>query len=316
MITQQQFKEWFEALYAEKAVYLWGANGDVITKTLTDSLFKSYGSNTYNKAYYESKLAEGRGRVGADCSGAFCKISNYDTTAKGYYQRCVNKGLIAALPRDKVCMVFNKNLTHVGAYLGNGVTIEMRSSKLNVYKENLKISRWHYYGIPDFVDYSIAVDEIGKEIANDDIVTKNYQEWLNTQLKELAPTVKSTIEVDGSYGPKTKSQTIRVLQAIFNKYYGAKITVDGSYGPKTKNACPSWASMKKNTEAFAKITYILHIYLYAKCDYEMSGIINSTKVSVVYNSTTMAYISNYQNSTKGLKVDGYAGPATLYQMFK
>ncbi|MDE6492533.1 MAG: peptidoglycan-binding protein, partial [Lactobacillus sp.] len=316
MVTQQEFQNWFQKLYNENAVYLWGANGDIITKELTDSLYKTFASATYNRTYYTEKLNSGKGRIGADCSGAFCKISGYDTTAKGYYQRSINKGLIAALPRDKVCMVFNKNLTHIGAYVGNGITIEMKDSKTNVYKENLKTSRWYYYGIPDFVDYSGTIDEIKQQIAKDDVVTTDYQTWLNTQLKTMAPTNTATIAVDGSYGPKTKQQTVRVLQAIYNKYYGADIVVDGSYGPKTKAACPGYSVMKKTPEAFAKITYIIHVYLYAKCDYEMSGIISNSKVSSVYTTNTSAYVSNYQNSTRGLKVDGCAGPATLYAMFK
>lgn len=309
-VTQQAFVEWFEKLYTGGAIYLWGANGETITKTLCDKLFSWYGSATYNKAYYDSKLTEGKGKIGADCSGAMYKLSGVDRTAKGYYNACVSKGLIAALPKDKVCLVFNKSLTHVGAYLGNGVTVEMKNSKANVHKENLKPTRWYYYGIPDFVDYTVSLEILKGEISSSDKIISDYQAWLNDNLSG------SDIAVDGKYGSKTKTQTVKMIQTIYNKYWGTKLDVDGDYGPKTKAACPGYNKMKKNTEAFKMITYIIHVYLYAKCGYAMNGIINSSKVSTTYSEDTKKYVSEYQNSTRGLVIDGYAGTATLYQMFK
>ena len=39
---------YFEKLYDNKAIYLWGANGELITQQLCDKLFKTYGSfHTY-----------------------------------------------------------------------------------------------------------------------------------------------------------------------------------------------------------------------------------------------------------------------------
>jgi len=310
VVSQNQVVDWFEKLYATGAVYVWGANGDNITKTLMDKLYACYGSATYNKDYYNAKLAEGKGKIGADCSGAFFKLSGVDRTAKGYYKNCTKTGRIASIPKDKVCLVFNKNLTHVGCYLGNGYTIEMRSSKLNVYKEKLKTSRWYYFGLADFIDYSTPVETLETEIAAANVVICEYQKWVNSILDG------SDINADGVWGPKTKKQTVRLLQHIFNTYYGTKLVEDGSYGPKTKKACPGYSVLKKNAEAFEMITYIVHVYLYAVCKYEMEGIINVTKVSKTYNDYTKLYVSEYQNDTRGLKVDGLAGPATLYQMFK
>ena len=34
--------EYFENLIKNKAIYLWGANGEIITKTLTDKLYKTF----------------------------------------------------------------------------------------------------------------------------------------------------------------------------------------------------------------------------------------------------------------------------------
>ena len=36
--------EYFENLIKNKAIYLWGANGEIITKILTDKLYKTFKS--------------------------------------------------------------------------------------------------------------------------------------------------------------------------------------------------------------------------------------------------------------------------------
>ena len=55
MVTQQQFKDHYNHLYNSGAIYVWGANGEIITKDLTNRLYRSYGSSTYNKTYYNNK---------------------------------------------------------------------------------------------------------------------------------------------------------------------------------------------------------------------------------------------------------------------
>lgn len=151
---------YFEKLYADKAIYLWGSNGEVITKELCDKLFKTYGSSTYNRQYYDNKLKEGSGRIGADCSGAMCPVSGFDTTAQGYYNKCISKGNITSIPKDTACLVFKGRSTsainHIGFYLGNGYvqTIEMKSSKENCVRNKLETGGWKWYGIPNWIDYS------------------------------------------------------------------------------------------------------------------------------------------------------------------
>ena len=151
---------YFENLYANKAVYLWGANGEIITKELCDRLYKSYGSSAYNRAYYDNKLKEGLGKIGADCSGAMYPVSGFDTTAQGYYNKCVSKGNISSIPKDTACLVFKGKSTsainHIGFYPGNGsvYTIEMKSSKDNCVKSELTSGGWKWYGIPNWIDYS------------------------------------------------------------------------------------------------------------------------------------------------------------------
>lgn len=182
MVTQKQLKE--HALNIKDTIYVWGANFEIITKELMSKLHSWYGTSTYNKAYYDGKLKEGAGKFGADCSGALKPISGYDTTAQGYYERCVKKGRIATIPRDKVLLVFKENSegrkTHVGIYTGDGQVSELASSKLNYQRKPLDNNGWDDWGYADFV-----TDYDKEEVKN--------------------------LDVDGEWGRDTTSMTQKVL---------------------------------------------------------------------------------------------------------
>lgn len=301
MVTEKQFKAHYENLYNKGAIYVWGANCQIITKDLMDKLYASYGSKTYTKAYYTKKLNEGKGKIAADCSGSALPLSGVDRTAKGYYNDCVRRGSISAIPKDKACFVFNANFTHIGAYLGNGYTIEMRSSALNVYKEKLNKSRWAYYGIPSFVSYPDTVTSVSGSSVKDPIVAY-IQKWVNT-------TFNLSISVDGEFGPQTKSALCIGLQTILKTDFGKKIEVDGVFGPKTKAAIPSFTSIKKN----ANMVRILHAILYCR-GYD-SDLCSSKSIDTSYSSRTTELVKKYQSSKRGLRIDGKAGVATFYSLF-
>lgn len=181
MITQKQLKEHFLGLSG--AIYVWGANCKTITEEMINSLYDNYRTSTYDKAYYDGKLAEGKGKIGADCSGALYPLSGYDTTAAGYYNRCTKKGTIDSIPEDKVCLVFKVNsfgsINHVGCYTGDGYVSELASSKKNYQRKALSGNGWDKWGLPDFVDYE-------------------------TEEKDL-------LEVDGKWGRDTTTKSQRVL---------------------------------------------------------------------------------------------------------
>lgn len=174
---------YFEKLYTNKAVYLWGANGEIITPSLCDKLFKTYGNTTYNKAYYDNKLREGQGRIGADCSGAMYPMSGFDTTAQNYYNKCIEKGLIVSIPRDKPCLVFKgsslSSINHIGFYCGNGYVIEMKSSKDNCVKKILDYGGWKWYGVPTWINYTSTSTSVNATSSLKCIDVSAYQGNIN-----------------------------------------------------------------------------------------------------------------------------------------
>lgn len=218
--------EWFEKLHKEKALYLWGANGEVINKSLIDKLYKTFKSKKYDYEYYYNwKLKDGLGKYGGDCSGAFFPMRGKDLTAKGYYNECKVKGRIAEMPKYKICLVWNKNLTHIGLYCGNRYTIEMKSSNDNCVKQKLKTSRWYYYGCPDWIEYTL-----------DDWIAK-LQKLIDAKVDNIAG--KETLSKTPTIKKGSKGEVVRLVQERLETEYNisvGKSGVDGSCGGDTVKA--------------------------------------------------------------------------------
>lgn len=218
---------YFEKLYINKAIYLWGANGELITRELCDKLFKTYGSSTYNRQYYDNKFKEGSGRIGADCSGAMCPVSGFDTTAQGYYNKCSTKGNITSIPKDTPCLVFKGKSTsainHIGFYLGNDYVVEMKSSKDNCVKDKLSTGNWKWYGIPNWIEYSsVSTLNITSYIKCVDV--SSYQGNINWSLVKTSGVNHAILKViRKDLNPDTK------FEQNWNGCKSAGIEVNGVY---------------------------------------------------------------------------------------
>lgn len=163
MKTVVEANLWFDKLESEGALYVWGMNGEEITQSSVMKAYAAFKSNTYNLDYYMNKLNSGKGKIGADCSGAFAPLAGSDNTAAGYFSGCIEKGTINTVP-SKACMVFKEstygNIYHIGWYRPeDGTVSEMASSRLNFQRKALKDGNWDYWGIPRFIDYVEPVPE-------------------------------------------------------------------------------------------------------------------------------------------------------------
>ena len=249
MATQKQLKE--HASNLKNVIYVWGANFEIITKELMNKLYRNYGNSTYDKEYYENKLKEGKGKFGADCSGSLKPISGYDTTAHGYYEKCVKKGRIATIPRDKVLLVFKENSSgrknHVGIYTGDGYVSELASSKLNYQRKPLAGNGWDDWGLPDFVDYE-AVDllEVDGSFGTDTVTKSQYvfgtkQDGIvsnqpNTCKQYLPKASKKAWEFDEKENCKKGSSLIKAIQKFLEGLGYYKKKIDGWCGKGTVKA--------------------------------------------------------------------------------
>ena len=166
MKTVKEANDWWDKLENEGALYVWGMNGEVVSDETIKSAYASYKSNTYDWIYYFNKLNAGRGRIGADCSGAFAPLAGSDNTAEGYYNACKEKGTILTIPIDTPCMVFKRNgdgkIYHIGWYRPEDQTVsEMASSKINFQRKKLAGGGWSEWGIPRFINYNAVAKKSG-----------------------------------------------------------------------------------------------------------------------------------------------------------
>lgn len=311
MVTIKQFQDHFRKLLNTKAIYLWGANCETISQKLCDNLYKSYGSATYTKEYYDKKLKEGLGKIGADCSGSYCPISGFDATARTYYNRCAAKGPISEMPTDIPVLLFNATFTHTGAYLGDGTTIEMRSSVMNVYSEKLNRSRWAYYGLPAWIDYTSEREiESGKGV---DIANNIMMKIITMIPSEKQDAVRGTRLSNKDIFNSIRTLTM-ALQATLNKERNAGLVVDGYMGPKTKAACEVYSSKTPGLNK-SNIVYLIQAALYVR-GYSMDGNIENNDLDGQYGKNTAETVLEFQQDARGLRLDGIAGPATIYSLFK
>lgn len=228
---QQEAKKCYEEVKKRGTIYVWGMNYDtIISKESIDKAYEDNHSSTYNRAYYDNKLKEGKGKPGADCSGMHYKLSGYDTTAQGYYKRCERKGTFDLLPITDLVVLFKgsstSNIKHTGIYLGNGMCIHMKSSASNCVYESVNNHGWTHWGYADFIDYSTQLKD------NPSIITRNLRtNCKGVDVKLLQKTLNSLKyncgEVDGIFGKNTNA-------AVKKFQKDNKLDVDGIVG---KNTC-------------------------------------------------------------------------------
>lgn len=299
MITQSQFIAHFESLYKQGAIYVWGGNCETITKESMDRLYDMYGSVTYNRVYYDKKLEEGVGKPGADCSGAIYPLSRNDVGASSYYRdQCSERGPIRQIPEDLACLVFTPEFTHVGAYLGNGMVIEMANSVRNCVKSKLDLSRWEYYGIPEWLENPMRA----MNHTIDSAVVTNVQKWINKYMPE------HPVKITGEFNLSTKRALCCCLQKCLKEDFGCSdLKVDGIFGPKTKAACVS-ARQSQDLTYICQAMLCLHgmYIIHSLKDRDFDGI---------YGPGTEKSVMEYQQKTRGLRQDGDCGQATFYALF-
>lgn len=229
-VSQNDAKKYYVDIRDRLTIYVWGFNYDtIINRQTIKEAYERYKSKKYDKTYYENKLKEGEGKPGSDCSGAHYKLSGYDTTAKGYYEKCTEKGPFSTLPIDGVYLLFKgkspSDITHTGVYIGNGMCIHMKSSKENCVYESVDKHGWTYWGKADFIDYTTKLKKTKPMLTRlikmgyKGVDVKFAQTMLNSKGYDCG-------KVDGDFGKKTDS-AVKKFQAA------SKITADGIIGKET-----------------------------------------------------------------------------------
>lgn len=235
MKTQNEVKTY--ALAAKGWLYVWGANAEAITPALMERLYRDYGSASYPKSYYNNKLAVGKGKKGADCSGFMMPLSGYDDTAHGYYNACPRKGAIDGIPKNGVCLVFKRNgsgrMYHIGIYMGDGTVVEMASSAANYQHKKLSAVAWTHWGKPKWIDYAVDAHNcvLDLDIALPSLVRGHQCGYVKTLQQLLVARGYSTNGIDGIFGAGTEAAVKRFQDAA-----GVNVNYPGTVGAKTWDA--------------------------------------------------------------------------------
>lgn len=147
MISAKGFETYLESIHKATAIYMWGADVEIGTEDLLKNKIKIFGEKHYKKLTVD-KI---EGKICADCSGLFTPLSGVNITAQMYYDRCIQKGSIWQIPKNKKCLIFRKQgneIVHVAGYLGNGYLIEMWDG---CDKRKFAEADWDYYGFPTWL---------------------------------------------------------------------------------------------------------------------------------------------------------------------
>ena len=206
------------------------------------------------------------------------------------YENCTKKGGISSMPELPGLLVFTKNMSHMGVYIGNGEVVEARGHAYGVQRNNLKDRNFALWGR---LDCCIEYDT--EKQTNCKAYVQTFQIWLKTVYKyNVAP--------DGACGPVTKKAAIKAMQTELNKL-GEKLDVDGGCGTLTR-AAMSRHMVKRGTKG--NMAYIVQGLLYG-AGYDCNGFDGSI------GAGCDAAIRKYQ-ADKGLEVDGKVGGDTLYKL--
>lgn len=132
------------------------------------------------------------------------------------------------------------------------------------------------------------------------------QKWLNSNYGTLIKTnCGALLEVDGSYGSKSRAAALCVWKDVVNRKYGYKLTTNNFNFYDSCKQAASKALIKKGSNG--TLTYIVQFILAGKGLY--TGAMDADFGTGTYNA-----VIAFQKS-KGLSADGQVGANTWYALF-
>ena len=188
----------------------------------------------------------GKGKLAYDCAQLsrwcmdFVGISLVSGATSQWNETAwAERGEIATLPRDKVCLVFRRDdgkMAHVGIYQGDGWVIHAKGHDYGVVRERLEsidkpLTHW---GIPMGLYDGQYERPILRRGDNNQYV-KIMQTYLVNDGYALKPTKSAADGCDGIFGQDTEA-TLMAFQADHG------LPADGVCGPKT------WTALEKGEQ--------------------------------------------------------------------
>ncbi len=219
----------------DKAIYVWGAQGQAASFSLIDNSKNTDKNKAYAKALLAQRIKEGKTDIKAyDCSGlAMWYLQKYgyvshDMSSRGMYNVCEK---IKRSELKKGDWVFRYSYTrlrivHVGYVVDDAPNVvEDKSSKEGVIKKPLDYSKWNRYGRQPYFKYE--EEDIMIKKGDSGKLVKTWQQRLEDVDYKL-----SKYGVDGKFGSETETAT-----NAFKEFY--RILID----PPCTITTETWAIM-------------------------------------------------------------------------
>lgn len=247
MFTGKQLAAYAEQVYAHKDhwAYWYGTYGKECTKSLYNSKKAQYPS------HYGSDRTSGymkdieQGRRCADCVGLiksfFWTGNHYDTdpkyntnhcpdkSANGLFEMCKQTGPIKSIPDIPGLVVWKSG--HIGVYVGNGYTVEMRGFDYDCQRRKVTSGPWTKWGkLPEsMISYDPAPEPKpepqGLHRGDYGTAVRAMQEALLRRDNKCLPKYGA----DGDFGAETEG-AVKAFQAA------AGLPVTGVYDESTRAA--------------------------------------------------------------------------------
>lgn len=209
----------------DKAIYVWGAQGKNLSELSVgeaEKWIRDRETNSRNALraidLFRKRIAAGVDPILAfDCSGLIMHFLHdlkkvcSDMTAQRIYERCDYHPSVNELRKGD--LVFRGNsatsISHVGAYVGNGKTIECKGRDDGVVKRDLSAGGWNFYGHLALLDPYLV-------------------EPKHPQFMQVTSPM--------SKGEDYKAMQIALNKAGFTDYSDETLSEDGKWGKKSKSA--------------------------------------------------------------------------------
>ena len=160
MFTGKQLAEYCEKVFKARWVYWYGTYGKPCSQSLYEGKRKQYPSH-YTDARTSGYMKDIReGKWCADCvgmiksffwtGGNFQTMPKYatnhcpDTSANGMIKLCPQTGPISTIPDIPGLVVWKSG--HIGVYVGNGYTVEMKGFNYDCKRNRVKDGQWTKWG--------------------------------------------------------------------------------------------------------------------------------------------------------------------------
>ena len=222
MFTNLDLAAFCLAVYAAKWVYWYGTCGYKCTTSLYNSKKNQYPSHytAARESGYKKDISDGK--MCADCVGlikAFFWLSGKldgtkkyganncpDKSANGMYKLCVKTGPISTIPDVPGLVVWKDG--HIGVYVGEGYTVEMKGFNYDCVKAKVTSGKWTNWGqLPaSMLNYVEGAVEIVTYKLGDRELTKGDKGEDVTELQKLLLEKGYDLGkygADGDFGSKT-----------------------------------------------------------------------------------------------------------------